>query len=75
MHTHTVYILKIFTCIQNVYIYITDKYIELINIIYFLNVYMYTCMCVYLYRHNKYTQYTHIYYVNKTFILDMINHD
>ncbi len=22
-------------------------------------------MCVYLYIHNKYTQYTHIYYVNK----------
>ncbi len=24
-------------------------------------------MCVYLYIHNKYTQYTHIYYVNKNF--------
>ncbi len=22
-------------------------------------------MCVYLYKHNKYTQYTHIYYVTK----------
>uniref|UniRef100_A0A8C2E2Y7 Proline-serine-threonine phosphatase interacting protein 1b n=1 Tax=Cyprinus carpio TaxID=7962 RepID=A0A8C2E2Y7_CYPCA len=32
-------------------------------------------MCVYLYIHNKYTQYTHIYYVNKTFILDVINLD
>ncbi len=31
-------------------------------------------MCVYLYIHNKYTQYTHIYSVNKTFILDAINH-
>ncbi len=30
-------------------------------------------MCVYLYIHNKYTQYTHIYHVNKTFILDVIN--
>ncbi len=30
-------------------------------------------MYVYLYIHNKYTQYTHIYYVNKTFILDAIN--
>ncbi len=29
---------------------------------YFLNIY---CMCVYSYMHNKYTQYTHIYYVNK----------
>ncbi len=28
-------------------------------------------MCVYLYT---YTHYTHIYYVNKTFILDVINH-
>ncbi len=24
----------------------------------------------FIYIHNKYTQYTHIYYVNKTFILD-----
>ncbi len=29
-------------------------------------------MCVYLYIHNKYTQYTHIHYVNKL-ILDAIN--
>ncbi len=33
-------------------------------------------MYVYLYLHNKYTQYTQIYYVNKkTFILDAINRD
>ena len=32
-------------------------------------------MCVYLYIHNKYTLYTYIYYVNKTFILDVINRD
>ncbi len=31
-------------------------------------------MCVYLYILTiKYTQYTHIYYVNKTFILDAIS--
>ncbi len=32
-------------------------------------------MCVFLYIHNKYTQHTHIYYVNKNFyfILDAIN--
>ncbi len=30
-------------------------------------------MCLYLYMHNKYTQYTLVYYVNKTFILDAIN--
>ncbi len=30
-------------------------------------------MCVYLYLHNKYAQYTYIYYVNKTFTLDAIN--
>ncbi len=30
-------------------------------------------MCLYLYKHNKYTEYTHTYYVNKTFILDVIN--
>ncbi len=32
----------------------------------FLNIY---CMGVYLYIHNKYTQYTHMYYVNKNFYL------
>ncbi len=33
-------------------------------------------MYLYLYIHNKYTQYTLIYYLNKeTFILDVINHD
>ncbi len=33
-------------------------------------------MCVYLYIHNKYTQYTYIYHVHihkQTFILDAIN--
>ncbi len=30
-------------------------------------------MRLYLYTHNKYTQYTLIYYVNKNFILDAIN--
>ncbi len=36
---------------------------------------LYICvfMSVYLYIHNKYTQYTHIYYVNKNFILDTMN--
>ncbi len=29
-------------------------------------------MCAHLYIHNKYTQYTHIYYVTKSFILDEI---
>ncbi len=32
-------------------------------------------MCVYLYTRNKYKQYTHKYYVTKTFILDVSNHD
>ncbi len=36
-------------------------------------IYMYICMCVYLYIHNKYTQYTHIYHVNKNFYFDAIN--
>ncbi len=31
---------------------------------YFQNIY---CMCVYLNIHNKYTQHTHKYYVNKNF--------
>ncbi len=30
---------------------------------------------LYLYIHNKYTQYTHLYYVNKSFYLDAINRD
>ncbi len=32
-------------------------------------------MCVYLYIHNEYTQYTYIYYVNNFFILDAINRE
>ncbi len=28
---------------------------------------IYTCMCVSLYKHNTYTQYAQIYYVNKNF--------
>ncbi len=32
-------------------------------------------MYEYLYIHNKYAQYTCIYYINKTFILDAINRD
>ncbi len=31
---------------------------------YFLNIY---CMSVFLYIHNKYAQYTHIYYVHSNF--------
>ncbi len=39
---------------------------------------MHVCVFIYIYIHNKYTQYTHIYYVilyyvTKTFILDAIN--
>ncbi len=30
-------------------------------------------VCVYLYIHNKYKQYTHIYFANNFFILDAIN--
>ncbi len=30
-------------------------------------------MCLYLFIHNKHTEYTHIYYVNKMLILDAIN--
>ncbi len=39
------------------------------------NIYKYILYVCYLYIHNKHTQYTHIYYVNKTFILDAINRD
>ncbi len=38
-----------------------------------VNIFKIYNVCVYLYMHNKYTQYTHIYYVNKNFILDAIN--
>ncbi len=51
---HTVYILKIFTSIFSIHIfYIINKYI---NITYFSEIN--TSMCVYLYKHSKYTQYT-----------------
>ncbi len=45
----------------NIYMEIFSKYI------------LYVCVCLHI--HNKYTQYTLIYYVNKNFILDAINHD
>ncbi len=32
-----------------------------------VNIFKIYTVCVYLYIHNKYTQYTHIYYVNKNF--------
>ncbi len=42
----------------------------------FLNIYTHGCVCIHIYTHNKYTQYTYIYYVKKkTFILDAINLD
>ncbi len=31
------------------------------------------CVCIYLYIHNKYTQYKHIYYVNTNFYFDIPN--
>ncbi len=45
------------------------------NVTYFFLKYIHACVCIYIYVHNKYTQYTHIYYVNKNFILDAINRD
>ncbi len=30
------------------------------------------CMCVYLYIHNKYTQYTNIYYIYKNFYFEKL---
>ncbi len=64
---HTVYILKIFTSIFSIHIfYIINKYI---NITYFSEIN--TSMCVYLYKHSKYTQYT--YYLNNMFDSTKIN--
>ncbi len=40
--------------------------------IFFLNICMHVCVYI-MHTYNKYTQYTHIYYVNKNFILDAIN--
>ncbi len=53
------YILNVF--IYKLYEY---KYIHVNACKYFQNIY---CMCVYLYIHNKYTEYTQIYSVNKNF--------
>ncbi len=55
-----VHILNIFICNKN-YMNIN---IDVNASKYFQNIY---CMCLYLYIHNKYTQHTHIYYVNKNF--------
>ncbi len=50
--------------IFNICIYIIIYiYINIIYIIYNIFLDIYTCICVYLYIHNKYPQYTH-YYVN-----------
>ncbi len=49
-----------------IYIYI---YICVCVCKYFLN----TCMCVHLYIHNKYTQYTHILCKHKLLFLDAMN--
>ncbi len=40
-----------------------------------INIFKIYAVCVSLYTQNKYTHYTHIHYVNKTFILDAINRD
>ncbi len=52
------------------YIYISytlyEYYYIHVNI---LNIY---CMCVYLYKHNKCKQYTHICYVNNNFYFEFI---
>ncbi len=67
----------IFVC--TVYIYYVYIYI-----LFFISIFIYTCIffictfniymyaCVYLYIHNKYTQYTHI-VCKQTFILNAIN--
>ncbi len=60
-----IYLRKIcYICILNIFIYKLYKYIYLNACKYFQNIY---CMSVFLYIHNKYTQYTHISYVNKNF--------
>ncbi len=51
-YTHTVYILKIFTCIFYI-IYLIFKH----NI---FVIYIYMHVFVFIYTHNKYTQYTYI---------------
>ncbi len=51
------------------YIYMLYNLYEYLSIC--LSVYLSTyCMCVYLYIHNKYTQYTLIYYVSKNFYFE-----
>ncbi len=60
-----VYILNIFNLnYMNINIYSTLKYFQ----------YIY-CMCIYVFMHNKYTQYTYYIIKTKTFILDVINRD
>ncbi len=53
--------------------YTTKKYKNIYACKYFQNI---CCMWVYVYIHNKYTQYTHIglYYVNKNFYLIIWQH-
>ncbi len=57
-HLKTVYLLSI------IFILYINKY----NVTYFSQIY--TCVCLYLYIHNKYTQYTHICKYNIYFRFD-----
>ncbi len=56
-----VYIKKNMLCLYIKYIHILYEY-KMYTDKYFQNIY---CMCVYLHMHNKYIEYTNIYYVNK----------
>ncbi len=61
------------TALIYIYIYILYEYKYIhVNILKYI---LYVCVFIYLYIRNKYTQYTQIYNVNKTFILKVINRD
>ncbi len=59
---------------QICYVYIIHLFIYNRNYMK-INIFNVYCMCMLLYINNKYTQYTHIYYINKNFILEAINHN
>jgi len=70
-HKH-VYISEKNLCLYIKYIYLWYKWYEYKYIQ--VNTCKYFSKCMHVYIHNKYTQHTHIYYANKTFILYPINH-
>ncbi len=70
-----VYIYYVYINTHTYSIYFENIYVSIfIYLIYKHNIFLkYIHACVYLYIHNKYTQYTLVYYANKKMIINIIS--